>query len=74
MQIGPVRWIFIKSPTVRQPYTSIRKIYKIELANSKAKNLSDLEQQELLALREKTKKILYKKKRKEVFQNLFAFF
>jgi uncharacterized membrane protein YbhN (UPF0104 family) len=72
MQIGPVRWIFIKSPVSRKPFTQIRKLYEVELANSKAKNLSDLEKKELLAVRERTKQVLIKKKRKEVFQSLIS--
>jgi hypothetical protein len=58
MQVGPVRWIFIKSPIIRQPYTQIRKFYELELANAKAKHLSELEKTELILLREKTKKVL----------------
>ena len=74
MQIGPVRWIFIKSPTIRRPYIQIRKIYEIELANSKANTLSSLKKKELLALREKTKLILKKKQQREVLQNFIALF
>lgn len=72
MQIGPVRWIFIKSPTVRQPYAKIKKIYEIELANCKAKNLSVSKKNELLLVREKTRLILKKKKQREVLQSFLA--
>lgn len=72
MQVHPVRWIFIKSPIPRQPYTHIRKIFEIELANSKSKNLSELEKEELIKIRERTRLILKQKQRKEATQNIVA--
>lgn len=72
MQVGPIRWIFIKSPIPRQPYTHIRKIFEIELANSKSKNLSELEKKELIKIRERTRLILKQKQRKEATQNIVA--
>ena len=70
MQVGPVRWIFIKSPINRQPYTHIRRFYELELANTKAKHLSELEKTELLLLREKTKRVMKQKKRKELIGSI----
>tara|TARA_R110001592_G_scaffold195524_2_gene443198 strand:- start:543 stop:812 length:270 start_codon:yes stop_codon:yes gene_type:complete len=70
MQIGPIRWIFIKSPSPHQPFTHIRKLYNVELVNFKSKHISELEKKELLVLREKTKKILLQKKRKEMINSI----
>lgn len=72
MQVGSIRWIFIKSPVPHQPYTHIRKLYEVELATSKANCLSDLEKTELLKLREKTKRILIRKKRKEAINSIIV--
>ena len=70
IQVGPVRWIYIKSPIPRQPYTHIRRIYEIELANSKSKNLSDLEKSELIKIKDKTRLSLKRKQQKEASQNI----
>ena len=72
MQVVPIRWIFIKSPIPRQPYSHIRKLYEVELSNTKSKYLSDLEKKKLLSIRENTKRILIQKKKKEIRNSVFT--
>lgn len=71
--IGPVRWIFIKFPTPRIPYSQIKKIYELELSNFNRGHLSDLEKLELLKIRKKTKTILAQKKRRKIIESSIVF-
>ncbi len=72
MQVHPVQSIFIKSPIPKQPYRQIRKIYETELSNSIADSSIEIDGQKLLEARERTRKILTQKQRKEALQNLLA--
>lgn len=72
MQVHPVRWIFIKSPIPRQPYRQVRKIYEVELSNTVAGTTEKIDKEKLLKARERTRKVLIQKQRKEAFQNLIV--
>ena len=69
-QVGPARWNFIRSPIPRQPYSHIRKLYEIELQNSKSNRISDLDKDEIAKIREKTRLILKQKQQKETIQSI----
>ena len=73
IEVGPVRWKFIKSPSPREPYKNIKKLYEVELANSKIKCLSDLNKSEILQIKQKTRSILKKKYQKELRLNIISF-
>ena len=72
MQLNPVRWNFIKSPTTRKPYKLIRKLLEKELANTKSNTLSDLDNNQMIEIREKTKKNITHKIKKEYYERLIT--
>jgi len=74
IEVGPVRWRFIKSPSPREPYKNIKKLYQVELSNLRAKTISDLDKNEILEIRERTRKTLKKKYKKELFQSSLSLF
>tara|TARA_B100000809_G_scaffold266808_1_gene331812 strand:- start:7667 stop:7954 length:288 start_codon:yes stop_codon:yes gene_type:complete len=70
IEVGPIRWKFIKSASPREPYKNIKKLYEVELSNLRIKNISDLDKDEILKIRARTKSVLKKKYRKELIQNI----
>lgn len=70
IEVGPIRWKFIKLASPREPYKNIKKLYEVELSNLRIKNISDLDKDEILKIRARTKSVLKKKYRKELIQNI----
>ncbi|MDG1476028.1 MAG: hypothetical protein P8Q14_02680 [Vicingaceae bacterium] len=74
IEVGPVRWKFIKSPSPREPYKNIKKLYQVELSNLRAKTISDLDKNEILKIRKRTRETLRKKYKKELLQSSLSLF